>query len=68
MRKQGGNEMLNLKELLGDGAYDSLESFEYLRRRGLDPPGIRIRENASRKGLSDCVCAVRERDALGYEE
>lgn len=73
--KTGDNEMLQalvkdlpLKELLGDGAYDSTESFKYLHTRGLDPPGIRIRENARSKGLSDRAYAVRERQALGYDK
>ncbi len=59
---------INLKDVLGDGAYDTKEAFEFLVRKGVDPPGIKIRENASRKGLSDRAFAVREFQDLGYDK
>jgi len=74
--KTGDNEMFKpllepvrkLKDVLADGAYDTRDCFEYLMTdRGLDPPGIKVRENASHKGLSDRAFAVRERRDLGYE-
>lgn len=58
-----------LKDVLADGAYDTRECFEYcMTDRGLDPPGIRIRDNANRKGLTDRAYAVREYQRLDYEE
>jgi hypothetical protein len=60
---------LALKELLGDGGYDTREAFKFLKEhKGLDPLGIRIRDNASRNGLSDRSFAVREYQTLGYDE
>lgn len=59
----------NLKDILADGAYDTYDNFTYLMtERGLDPPGIKIRENASRKGLTDRAFAVREYQKIGYED
>lgn len=62
------DEVDNVKDVLADGAYDSKENFEHLTKKGLGPPGIKIRENASRKGLSDRAFAVREFIELGYEK
>lgn len=60
---------LPLKDLLADGGYDTYEAFKFLKeQKGLDPPGIRIRDKASRKGLSDRAFAVREYQGLGYDE
>ncbi len=59
---------LNLKDVLADGAYDNEYSFKFLLKKGVKMPGIKIRENASRKGLSDRAFAVREFQRLGYEK
>lgn len=62
------NPVKKLKDVLADGAYDTKDCFEYLMtERGLDPPGIKVRENASRKGLTDRAFAVREFKAVGYD-
>ncbi len=59
---------LNLKDVLADGAYDNEDSFEFLFSKEVKLPGIKIRENASGKGLSDRAFAVREFQRLGYEK
>ena len=59
---------LNLRDVLADGAYDTRDVFKFLVRRGVDPPGIRIRENASRKGLDERAFAVRGFQNLGYDK
>jgi len=56
-----------LKDALLDGAYDNKNAFEFFKRKGVGPPGIKIRKNASRKGLSERGFAVRELQKLGYE-
>lgn len=58
---------LNLKDCLGDGAYDDEEVFELLEEKGIGPPGIKIRKNA-RRGLSPRGQATKEFRKLGYEE
>lgn len=59
---------LNLKDVLADGAYDKRDIFDFLSRKAVSMPGIKIRENASGKGLSDRAFAVREFQKLGYEK
>lgn len=59
---------VKIKDALLDGAYDTENAFEFFRRKGVDPPGIKISENASPKGLSDRAFAVREFQKLGYEK
>jgi len=59
---------ISLKDALLDGAYDNGNAFEFFKRKGVDPPGIKIRKNASRRGLSERSFAVREFQKLGYEE
>ena len=39
-------EKLNLKDSLMDGAYDKEEVFKFLKEKGVDLPGIKIRKNA----------------------
>jgi len=60
-------ENLNLKDCLGDGAYDEEEVFKLLEEKGVGPPGIKIRKNAKR-GLSPRGQAAKEFRELGYEE
>ena len=58
-----------LKDVLADGAYDTHDCFEYYAtHHSLDPPGIKIRDNASHKGLNDRAYAVRERQSMSYDE
>ena len=61
-------EDIDLKDILADGAYDNEDAFKFSERKGIGPPGIKIRENASRKGLSDRAFAVREFQDLGYDK
>lgn len=56
---------INVKDALLDCAYDTEDVFKFFKRKGVDPPGIKIRKNASRKGLSDRAFAVREFQNLG---
>lgn len=58
---------INVKDVLADGAYDTYDTFKFMKRKGVDPPGIKIRENASRKGLSHRAFAVREFQDIGYD-
>jgi len=37
---------VNIKEALGDGAFDTNDAFDFLKEKGVDCPGIKIRENA----------------------
>jgi len=37
---------INIKEALMDGAYDTNDAFDFLKEKGVDCPGIKIRENA----------------------
>jgi hypothetical protein len=37
---------LNIKDGLMDGAYDTKDAFNFLKEKGVDCPGIKIRENA----------------------
>jgi hypothetical protein len=59
---------VDMKDALLDGAYDTEDAFEFFKRKGVDPPGIKIRKNASQKGLSERAFAVREFQKLGYEK
>jgi len=42
--------------------------FKFLVRRGVDPPGIKIRENTPRKGLDERAFAVRRFHDPGYDK
>ena len=39
-------EDINIEEGLMDGAYDTNDAFEFMKSKGVDCPGIKIRENA----------------------
>ena len=39
-------EDVNIKEGLMDGAYDTNDAFNFMKLKGVDCPGIKIRENA----------------------
>ena len=58
---------INVKDALLDCAYDTEDAFKFFKRKGVGPPGIKIRENASRKELSDRAFAVREFQNLGHD-
>jgi hypothetical protein len=34
------------KDALADGAYDTKDAFDFMKSKGVDCPGIKIRENA----------------------
>jgi len=58
-----------VKRVLGDGAYDKRESFDFLRAEGIEA-GIKLRSGASRKSLGHGYArplAVLERNRLGEE-
>lgn len=60
---------VELEDCLADGAYDTEAIFEYLmEERGLDPPGVKVRENASPGGLSPRAFAVREQQRTDWKE
>jgi hypothetical protein len=51
--KVSDNEMLrpllkdaDVKDLLGDGAYDTEDAFKFMEEKGVNNPGIKIRKNA----------------------
>lgn len=39
-------EDLNLEDVLGDGAYDTEDLFNFLKEKGISRPGVKIRKNA----------------------
>lgn len=59
-----------IRRVLADGAYDTRENFDFLRKEGIEA-GIKIRLNASRKLKGATMArpvAVYERNRLGEEE
>jgi hypothetical protein len=64
---EGNLSGCNIKEALGDGAYDRKEIFDYLQQRGVQPV-IKTRSNANTKsrGSPARAKAVREMKCLGY--
>ena len=59
---------VNIKEGLMDGAYDTNDAFEFMKSKGVDCPGIKIRENAVvGKGESARSTAVLEFKKMGYK-
>ncbi|KXB00322.1 hypothetical protein AKJ42_01160, partial [candidate division MSBL1 archaeon SCGC-AAA261C02] len=60
-------EDLDPEDCLGDGGYDSEKVFKILKKKGVGPPGIKLRKNA-RVGLSPRGQAAKEFQKLGYEE
>jgi hypothetical protein len=59
---------VNIKEGLMDGAYDTNDAFEFMKSKGVDCPGIKIRENALvGKGESARSTAVLEFNKMGYK-
>jgi len=59
----------NIKKVLGDGAYDTRELFNFLKQKNIEA-GIRIRKNASTRARGSRYRAkcVRERKKLGEEK
>jgi hypothetical protein len=56
------------EDALADGAYDTKDAFEFMKSKGLDCPGIKIRENAIvGKGGSSRSTAVLEFKKMGYK-
>ena len=59
---------VNIKEGLMDGAYDTNDAFEFVKSKGVDCPGIKIRENAVvGKGASARSTAVLEYKKNGLQ-
>ena len=59
---------INIEEALLDGAYDTIDAFEFMKSKGIDCPGIKIRENAVvGKEVSARSMAVLEYKKLGYK-
>lgn len=59
---------VNIEEGLMDGAYDTNDAFEFMKSKGVDCPGIKIRENAVvGKGESARSTAVLEFKKMGYK-
>ncbi|MEK6826433.1 MAG: IS5 family transposase [Nanoarchaeota archaeon] len=56
-----------IKKLLGDGLYDCEENFDLCEEAGIEPV-LKIRENASEKGLGPRAEEVRLYKILGYKE
>jgi hypothetical protein len=59
---------VNIEEGLMDGAYDTNDAFEFMKSKGVDCPGIKIRENAIvGKDVSARSTAVLEFKKIGYK-
>ena len=59
---------VNIEEGLMDGAYDTSDAFEFMKSKGVDCPGIKIRENAIvGKDASSRSTAVLEFKKMGYK-
>jgi hypothetical protein len=59
---------VNIDEGLMDGAYDTNDAFEFMKSKGVDCPGIKIRENAVvGKWESARSTAVLEFKKMGYK-
>jgi hypothetical protein len=59
---------VNIEEGLMDGAYDTNDAFEFMKSKGVDCPGIKIRENAVvSKDESARSTAVLEFKKMGYK-
>jgi hypothetical protein len=59
---------VNIEEGLMDGAYDTNDAFEFMKSKGVDYPGIKIRENAVvGKWESARSTAVLEFKKMGYK-
>ena len=61
-------EDINIEEGLMDGAYDTNDAFEFMKSKGVDCPGIKIRENAVvGNEVSARSTAVLEYKKMGYK-
>jgi len=61
-------ENINIEEGLMDGAYDTNDAFEFMKSKGVDCPGIKIRENAVvGNEISARSTAVLEYKRMGYK-
>jgi hypothetical protein len=61
-------EDVNIEDALADDAYDANDAFEFMKSKGVDCPGIKIRENAVvGKDESARSMAVLEYKKLGYK-
>jgi hypothetical protein len=58
---------VNLEDSLMDGAYDKEDVFRYLKKKGVNLPGIKIRKNAIAKVDSERADSVLEFQKFGYE-
>ena len=59
---------VNFEDALADGAYDTKDAFEFMKSKGVDCPGIKIRGNAIvGKDESARSTAVLEFKKMGYK-
>jgi len=59
-------EKINLEDSLMDGAYDKEEVFKFLKEKGVNLPGIKIRKNAIVKAGSERAESVLQFKKFGY--
>lgn len=59
---------VKLKDSLMDGAYDKEEVFKFLKEKGVDLPGIKIRKNAIAKADSKRADSILEFNKYGYNK
>jgi len=57
----------NIDKVITDGYHDCKGTFELYRKLGIEPP-IKIRENASNKGMDSRAKEVRLYQSLGYKK
>ncbi len=56
---------VNLEDVLGDGAYDTEDLFNFLKEKGISRPGIKIRKNAV---VSDDPDSERANSVLDFKK
>lgn len=59
-------ENINLEDALMDGAYDKEEVFKFLKGKGVNLPGIKVRKNAIVKAGSERAESVLQFQKYGY--
>jgi hypothetical protein len=60
-------ENINLEDALMDGAYDKEEVFKFLKGKGVNLPGIKVRKNAIVKAGSERAESVLQFQKYGYD-
>lgn len=59
-------ENINMEDALMDGAYDKEEVFKFLKEKGVNLPGIKVRKNAIVKAGSERAESVLQFQKYGY--